>query len=279
MSEIGNEIQQVSDSETTQQEQQPQEAKKYRLKIDEREEDLSESELTELVKAGRSANHTNKEALELRSLLEHLKLNPKKALTDPKFGIDLYKLAEETLLERIQEDMLSPEQKKLKDYERRFKEIEEKEKSEKEKKEQEQLAQAESHWMNHYDKMFHEALSSAGLPKTQRTIKRMAEVAAFSLEKGQDIDAKGLASILRDDYISELKELLSSSDEDSVLQLLGEEIGNKIRKADLKRLKSTQSMSSVSVSRNGSKTTPSPSKKISSDEWREHLERIKQGLE
>jgi len=128
--------------------------------------------------------------------------------------------------------------------------------------------------------MFHEALTTSGLPKTPRTIKRMAEVAAVSVEKGNEIDAKVLASILRDDYMAELKDLLSAADEDSILSLVGDEIGNKIRKADLKRLKAQPTLGSVSVSRNS--TRPSAirtEKKISSDEWRAQIERIKQGLE
>jgi len=254
--------------------------RKLRLKVDQQEEEIPEAELIELVRAGRNATQINKEALELKSLIENLKVNPRKALSDPRYGIDLYKLAEETLLEKIQQDMLTPEQKKIHDYEKRFKEIEEKENLEKERKEQQKLTEAESHWMNHYDKMFHEALTTSGLPKTPRTIKRMAEVAAVSVEKGNEIDAKVLASILRDDYMAELKDLLSAADEDSILSLVGDEIGNKIRKADLKRLKAQPTLGSVSVSRNS--TRPSAirtEKKISSDEWRAQIERIKQGLE
>ena len=111
-------------------------------KLGEQEEEIAKSELAELVKAGRNANLTHKEAQELRQLLGQLKANPKKALADPKLGVDLYKLAEETLLEMIQQDILTPEQKKLKEYEKRFKEIEEKEKAEKEQKDKELLAQA-----------------------------------------------------------------------------------------------------------------------------------------
>ncbi len=105
------------------------------IKLGDQEEEIQEHELAELVKAGRNANLTQKEAQELKLVLQQLKDNPRKTLADPKLGIDLYKLAEETLLEKIQHDMLTPEQKKLKEYEQRLKEIEEREKAEKEQKE------------------------------------------------------------------------------------------------------------------------------------------------
>ena len=254
------------------------EPKKYRLKLGEQEEEIAETELAELVKAGRNANLTHKEAQELKSLLQQVKENPRKALADPKLGVDLYKLAEETLLEKIQQDMLTPEQRKINDYERRFKEIEEREKAEKEQKDKTLLAQAENHWMQQYDKMFHEALTSSGLPKTPRTIKRMAEVAAVKLEHGEEIDAKSLAAFVRGDALSELKDLLGASEEDAILQLLGDEIGNKIRKADLKRLKNKPVAGQVTVTRNSRSDRQSQSK-MSAIEWRERMERIKRGLE
>jgi hypothetical protein len=255
------------------------EIKKYKLKLGEQEEEIPEAELAELVKAGRNANLTQKEAQELKSLLQQLKENPRKMLADPKLGVDLYKLAEETLLEKIQQDMLTPEQKKLQEYEKRFKEIEEKEKSEKEKKEQETLAQAESYWADQYDKMFDEALTSSGLRKTPKTIKRMAEIAALKLERHQEFDAKLLAEAVREDYLAELKDLLGSSDEDALLTLLEDDISNKIRKADLKRLKSTPSAGSVTLVPR-SKSVPKPeAKSMTAQEWRERMERIKRGLE
>ena len=254
------------------------EPKKYKLKLGDQEEEIAEQELTELVKAGRNAHLTRKEADDIKQLLQQLKDNPRKALTDPKLGIDLYKLAEETLLEKIQQDMMTPEQKKIQEYEKRFKEIEEREKTEQSKKDNETLTQAESHWTGEYDKMFYEALTSSGLPKTSRTIKRMAEVAAIQLEQGRDIDAKSIASVVKEDYLVELKDLLGSSDEDALLQLLGDEIGNKLRKADLKRLKGKSTIGQVTGS-HSNQSIQSKAGKISALEWREKMERIKRGFE
>ena len=268
----------AQDAEAPQQQQTPSEPKRYKLKLGEQEEEIPEAELAELVKAGRDATLTLKEAQELKHILQQLKENPRKTLGDPKLGVDLYKLAEETLLEKIQQEMLTPEQRKIQDYERKFKEIEEKEKGEKEQKEKVLLAEAEAHWMQEYDKLFQHALTSSGLPKTPRTIKRMAEVAAVKLEKGEEIDAKTLASIIKEDALSEIKDLLTSADENTLLQILGDEIGNKIRTAELKKLKSLASARNVPAIRN---SDPARQKqpKINTAEWRERLERIKSGLE
>ena len=265
-------------SEEVKPQEQIQEPKKFKFKLNDKDEEFVEQELVELIQSGRNASLSLKQADEVKKqaqqILQLLKENPRKVLSDPSLGVDLYKLAEETLLEKIEQDMLTPEQKKIQEYEKRFKNLEEKEKAEQAKKDQEALAQAESHWVQEYNKLFQEALSVSQLPQTPRTIKRMAELASAHLEQGQPIDAKTLASTLREEYLVEVKELLSASETESLLEILGDEIGNKIIKADLKRLKGIpHSVMSSSAQ------CSSPPPKMTLSQWRDRMERIKRGQE
>lgn len=255
------------------------EPKRYKFKLGEQEEEFLEDDLTELIKAGRDAALTKKEAHELKQVLDLLKANPRQFLSDPKHGVDLYKLAEEAILERVEQEKLTPEQRKLQEYEQKFKEIEEREKADKEKKEQDELTAAETKWVEHYDKTFFDALQVSGLPKTPRTIKRMAELTMSRLDQGQETDSKTLAEIVREDFLADIKELLGSSDEDALLQLLGEDIEGKVRKAGLKRLKTPLFDAKSTQKSPISRSKPEQPQKLNADEWRERMERIKRGLE
>ena len=98
--------------------------KKWKLKAGKQEREVtSEAELVRLAQLGIGANEKFEQAAKTRKqaeeVLEIIQKNPAEALT--KLGFDVRKLAEEYLAEKIQEEMLTPEQKKVKEMEQQLK--------------------------------------------------------------------------------------------------------------------------------------------------------------
>jgi len=60
------------------------------------------------------------------------------------------------------------------------------------------------------------------------------------LSRGLDLSPEDLVNEVRTDYMNDLTSLLGEATEDQILELLGEANAEKLRKADLKRLKNPQ---------------------------------------
>lgn len=217
----------------------PAEVRKMKLKIDNADVEMSESEVIALAQKGRGADRKFQEAAQLRKEAEQtaafLKANPREALA--KLGIDVRKFSEETLMEILTQEQMSPEQRKAQDMEKKLRGYEKAEKDAKDTRDREEAAALEGHHMKTFDDMFVKALGESGLPKTQYTVKRMAELQLVNIRKGLNLDATQLAKLVREDYMSEQKALYGAADGDALLELLGPEIVKKLSKAQIKKLK------------------------------------------
>ncbi|CAB4199938.1 hypothetical protein UFOVP1351_16 [uncultured Caudovirales phage] len=172
---------------------------------------------------------------------------------------------EEYFAAQLEEEMLTPEQKKVRDAEQIIREREEEKRR---AKEQEEAAEKE-HWQKHYaqeyDKKITEALSSSGLPKTPKTVHRMASLMSKNLEMGLDLEPKHLVDIVREEYLTEIKELFGASDGDTLLKMLGDDVANKIRKSDLARLKGAGIPQKKVASQPAEQ--PKPQRRMTTEEW------------
>jgi len=215
-------------------------ARLLKLKVDGQEFELPESEVITLAQQGKSAGKRFQEAAaakkEAEQIVNFLKANPKEAMR--KLGIDPRKFSEDTLMEIITQEQMSPEQRKAIENENRLKEYEAREKQAQEQSRQAQLAELERSHMESYDKMFVQALTESGLPKTPYTVKRMAELTLVNVKRGLNLEPSQLAKIVREDYQNEMKALYGQADGDALLELLGKEGVKKLSKAQLTQYKS-----------------------------------------
>lgn len=252
--------------------------KRLKLKVDgqeiEEEIDLNDEEtLKRHLQMSKAAQKRMSEAAKARQQAEQLvkmfQGNIKDVLKQSdKLGKkpeDIRRELEEYFAEQLEEELLSPEQRKLRDAERIIREREEETKRAKEAEE----AKFREHWQNHYaqeyDRKITEALSTSGLPKTPKTVRRMAELMSKNLDMGLDLEPKQLVDIVREDYLSEIKELFSSSDGDTLLKLLGDDVANKIRKSDLARLKAHKPTFQKQEAQ--APRDEKPAKRMSTEEW------------
>ncbi len=261
----------------------PAERKIWKLKADGEEFDFDatdeEAVKREIMKA-RGANKRFQEAAGLRKdaerAFEMLKdpTQLREILQDPRIGIDLKKFAEDYVWEQIQEQQLTPEQKAQRDKDRRLAEYEAREAKAKEDGLSRQQQESQARYETGYETKITKALEAGGIPKTPEAVSRMAEYLLRAVENGYDLSPEDLVQQVRQDYISEFTAVLGAADGDQLLALLGEANAEKLRKADLKRLKNPQG--NPFPSRSPAKQAaegkgPAPQAKVSGSVWRDGL--------
>lgn len=226
--------------------------RRHKLKIDGNDLELSEPDVIAYASKGVAADKRFKEAADLRkdaeTFLDLLKTDFTQLLDNPKLGLDEKQKRE--LIEKyyrqkyIDPETLSPEQLRLSQAERELSQYKEREKQAETTKQQQAQQQLEQYHAQEYQKKFIRALETNLLPKEgdagARAVARMAALQAKTEMQGLDHSPEHLASLVRQDYITEIKAIVGATEGDALLTLLGDDIVNKLRKADLARLRAQQ---------------------------------------
>ena len=254
-------------NQTEQQEAQPSEPKKYKFRYksdnQEIEEELDEAEISKRLSLSKAATKRMSEAARVRQeaeqLIREFNENPQSMLK----RLDKSKsrtIAEQHLLEMLNEEMMTPEEKYRRDLESQIQSYKQKEEETRKSQEQKIMEQQYTVELQRFDKMISDALSSAKVPKTPGSVKGMAKLMQKNIELGLDMTPQELVAEYESEVTSSLKELISQADPETLLKLFGEEISNKIRRYDLEKFtKSKQTVQSPKVSNNEPANQPKKS--------------------
>lgn len=256
--------------------------KKYKVKVDGVEAEVDEDELIRSYQLRKVSDKRLQEATQARKQAEEfvslLKSDPIKLLKDPRIGHDVKKLAEEYLMAELEQEMMSPEQRELKEAKSKLKSYEDmkaqQEKEMTERQEQELI----KHYQQNYQKEIISALDKSGLPRTEATVARMINYMAQNLEKSYGLTADDVVELVKMDYIKDTKSLYAGVPDDVLLSILGDDIVKKVIKADLGRMKKNPAASAQKQQFSG-QSPAKKAEKISIDDWKAKLEAIKNGDE
>lgn len=169
----------------------------------------------------------------VNGFIEELQKNPRKVLSDPRFGIDLKKIAAEMIEEEINNSKKSPEQIKAEQLENELKELKEqrdKEKKDLESREFERLQQQEA---ERYDMQMSQALEKSDLPKSPYVVKKMADYMLLGLQNGYDVTPEEVLPLVREEILEDVKSMFSVMPEDIIENIVGKETIKKIRKKQI----------------------------------------------
>lgn len=256
----------------------------FKVKVNGEEVEVDEDELKAGYQTRKASDEKFREAAMSKKQAEEfihlLRTNPKKVLSNPDLGIDVRKFAEEFLVEQMEEEMMDPKDRELRDAKRQLEEIENEKKRIKEEEESKQAAQLKEKYSQEYQTSIVEALQTSGLPKSEHTVKRMAYYMHQGLKRGMNLGAKDVVSLVKQDYIDEQKALYSNLDGDMLVQLLGSDVADKIRKYDVSKVKGQRQEPKYPAKQpEGGTPRPKKSKKISKEDWKARMDRIKNGEE
>jgi hypothetical protein len=149
-------------------------------------------------------------------------------------------IAEKYLLAQINDDMMSAEEKELRALKQENETYKQKEAREKAEREQAAQAAKENEYAQNFQKTIIDALNKSGLPKTPELVKRMAAVMSKNLEFGLELTPDDLVAEVKGDISALLKSIVGDADGDHLIGLFGDDVANKIRKSDLKKLQEKQ---------------------------------------
>ncbi len=174
-------------------------------------------------------------------LVEMLQKNPLSILKNPALGLDIRKLAEQVLLEDLEEQQKSPEQKKMEEYEKKLKAYEEEKTRIEEERKRMQLEEATKRQYEEVETSMISALEKADLPAEPFFVRRVADIWASAVESGWE-DAKledimpYVENRLRNDFQSVIKK---NADPDKLEKLIGKDVLDGYRKSKVSKMKKT----------------------------------------
>jgi len=222
----------------------PSEKQRFKVKIDKEEKEIDEDELLRGYQLRQASDKRFKEASarqkEAESFLELLKTKDglKKVLAHPDVGQDVYKLAEELLAEKLEEEFLDPKEKEIRairaEREALLAEKKEREESERSTKEAAEIKGYEAE----YAADIESTIKANGLPMNIHTVNGVRDYMLMAMENGnEDVKASDVIAEVKRDYQEAVKSLMSSNDIAAIVSLVGEETLKKIRDYDVARLK------------------------------------------
>ncbi len=248
--------------------------RKFKVKVDGQEIEVDEQELRRGYAHQKAASKALNEGKALRKQAEQLvsMMKDQGQLFDviKKMGHDPRKLAEEFLANQLQDELMDPRDKELRDTKARLKQIEDMENMQKEALQKQHIEKLKSKFTEDYSKQFTEALDQSGLPKTKVTVAEMAKYIARAADMNFKMTAAEAAQLVKEDLQSVHRSLIGDSDGEALIRLLGEEVANKVRKWDTSRVKTPeQHLQTPMEQGEPSNRSKSSGKRMSAKEWRE----------
>jgi len=213
--------------------------KKFKLKVDGVEEDFeldlnNEEELKKHLQLSKASQKRMAETAQMRKaaeqLIELLRTDPKRVLSDKNIGIDVKEFAKKILEEEAAEDAKTPEQKEIERLRKELEEATKTKEDEAKKREADELAKLQKDAETQVESDIQSALEASNLPKTPYTVKKLAELMYLAYENDIAITAKDAIPLLRDQMQKDIKQMFEASSDDVLEEMLGAEIPARLQK-------------------------------------------------
>jgi hypothetical protein len=248
--------------------------KKYKVKVDGEELEVDEKELLRGYSHQRAANKIFQEGKAARTQAEQFvsMMKDKAQLFDviKKLGHDPRSLAEEYLASQLEEEMLEPREKELRDAKRKLQAWEDMDKKKQQEVEKQRHEELKAKYAKDFNTQFVEALQQTGLPPTKPMVAEMAKYISRSAKIGFEMSPKEAAQLVLEDLQTAHRKLAGDSDAETLLKLIGDDAANKIRKWDVSRLKDPNHNLKTPTEPSASKEPRSKrTKRMTPKEWRD----------
>ena len=249
--------------------------RKYKVKVDDTELEVDEEELLRGYTHNKAADAKMRQAAEVRKqaeqFIEMVKRDPSLLLKHPELGINYQQWIEEAHAQLMEEAMLPPEEKERRDMRSRLTQLEEEKRQYENERQAAELERLTEQYQQEYDKQFTEALQTSGMPKNNWTVARMAYYVQAAQEAGfDDVNAKDIVPLVREDYQNEIREMFGQSNDDTILDILGDKGVERAVSAHLKKVNGgTDKPNAKGVAKN--KPSSSKPKYMDPDEWRAEI--------
>lgn len=212
-------------------------ARMFKVNVDGEEIEVDEEELKKGYSKSKAADKRFAEAAmsrkEAETVLRMFKENPRHAMQQ--LGLDVRKLAEDVIQDELKEAMLSPQEKELRNYKNELERYQNNEKRARQEYEQQVQEQEMARYTEQIQNEIVQTLDTAGLPKTERTVSRIAYYMQAALQAGYpNVTPNDVIEFVKNDYITDIKSMVGSLTEDQIEAFLGADVLRKAAKATVK---------------------------------------------
>ena len=264
--------------------------RKFKLKMGGKEEEMDltnedhRSRLARMAQKGESADRKFNEAAMMRKQNEEfirlLKTNPEAVLANPAIGVDVKEWAEKFLWQRLQEEKMTPEQKKYAAMEKELEESRQEKSRFREQKEREEFEKSKAQFKGKLESDIIKTLEASSLPKSPRTVARIAHYMLKAKSRGwKEVTPADVVDTVWKEYVEEHNQFYGALPAEKLKSILSQDFRKKVRGLDMEVLKQPAPM----IGREG-QPPPNPNraenrgpKKITMDEWRERNRKLKEG--
>jgi hypothetical protein len=174
---------------------------------------------------------------DIMAFFQELKKDPRKALSNPAYGVDLKKIAADMIEEELANAQKTPEQLELEQLKREKAERDEELKRQKEEYEAYQKQQEIEKIANQWDKEMAKALETYKIPSEPYAVKKMAEYMAAEIKKGFAPDMQNIAQKVEAELSGDYKKILAKMSIEEKIKFLGEDIFEEARKHRVSQIK------------------------------------------
>lgn len=187
-----------------------------------------------------------------------------------KLGHDPRKLAEEYLAQVLEDELMDPRDKELKQTKTKLQQYEEMDKRQKEELAKRRDDELKKKFSEDYSKQFVEALKSTGLPPTKPMVAEMAKYIHRAAKINFEMTAMEAAKLVKEDMERAYSNLYGAADAETLVKLLGDGNLQKIRQYDTSRLKDPNAaLKTPTEQGEPNQRSKANGKRMSPQEWRE----------
>lgn len=255
--------------------------KKYSLTINGEVKELDEKTVLMLAQKAMGADEKFAKAYKIKKQAEDLITYAKSNL--PEFlrnlNIDPHEWAENIIMDRIKIEKMTPEQRELMEVKKKLNEMEEEKRRIEQEKKEIMIKETVEKIQNDLTEKIIEQLEKSKLPKTPRTVARIAHYMLEGLKNGVRFSPADVIDVVWEDYVREHQEMYGELPSDKLLNLFNESIRKKIREIELEQIKGmTDKMKQVqqSLPPISDKTNEENKRKkyLTLDEFREYNKKL-----
>ena len=233
-------------------------AELYKVMINGDEKEVDMETLIRDYQTGRAAQERFREASDIKrkadTSLSNMKDNPWQALQE--LGLNPLELSTSFLENHLKMEEMSEDERAEEHAKTEFQKQKEAFEKERAEYEEEKLAKAQDQEEKFYSNQIQKAIDDYNLPQSPRTTQRMAQLMLNNIESGFELPIEHIAEIVKEDYISEMKDIFGGASGDQILSLLGGDLSDKIRKTDIAKLKKGESIKKEVVKEEGKEENP-----------------------
>lgn len=187
-----------------------------------------------------------------------------------KLGHDPRQLSEEYLASVLEEEMLDPREKELRDYKSKLQKYQDLEKQQKEEAQKRRDLEMKSKFAADYEKQFVDALKTTGLPPTKHMVAEMAKYIHRAAKMEFEMTAVEAAKLVKEDIETAHRNLYGEADAETLVKLIGEQGLQKVRTYDTSRLKDPNAQIKTPKEQGEITRKRESGRRMTPQEWREY---------